>query len=259
VETYQSLVEKHPPHPEPSNYPHQETLTEISPITCDEVRKGILHFPPGSAGGLDSLRPQILKDLISASNGEAGDKLVEAITAFMQKTISGKTPFYFAKIFFGASLTALMKKCGGIRPVAVGNIWRRLAAKIICQRLKPISTMFAPHQLGVNVKGGSEAGSHAARIFYNSEKSQPTAFIKIDFRNAFNEVRRDKMLQQVLAFCPEFFPFINQAYGTASDLFYGTKLISSERGCQQGDPLGSFLFSLTIQSIHHSSTEHLVS
>ena len=54
---------------------------------------------------------------------------------------------------------------------------------------------------------------------------------------------------RVLDVCPDIFPFVNQAYGTASNLFYGTTLISSECGCQQGDPLGSFLFSLSIHSI----------
>ena len=251
AETLLTLKSKHPPHPQPTNYPTLDLIPLINEVTIEETRKAISSFPPGSAGGLDSLRPQILKDLISPNNGDAGHKLCEVIQKLMQQVISGQVPTSFTHIFFGAALTALLKKCGGIRPVAVGNTWRRLAAKILCTRVRPIAESFAPHQLGVAVKGGCEIGSHAARIFYNCQNDLDScAFLKIDFQNAFNEIRRDVMLQKVVAQCPEMFPFLNQAYGCPSALFYGSDVIASELGCQQGDPLlGSFLFSLTIRDI----------
>ena len=61
-----------------------------------------------------------------------------------------------------------------------------------------------------------------------------------------NSLKRDKMLKIVKEKCPTIFPFLYQSYSSSSHLFFKDKLISSEVGLQQGDPLGPALFSLTI-------------
>jgi len=107
--------------------------TSIVSLESSEVLAAMFSFPAGSAGGLDALRPQILKDLVSSKLGDTATELVEAITSLMKVVLAGKVPASFFPVFYGASLTALIKKCGGIRPIAVGNTWRRLAAKIVCR------------------------------------------------------------------------------------------------------------------------------
>jgi len=88
--------------------------------------------------------------------------------------LAGKVPKSFCPVFYGASLTALRKKCGGPRPVAVGNTWRRLAAKIVCARVTPaLSERFTPHQLGVGARGGAEAGAHAAQTYFTAPHHTP--------------------------------------------------------------------------------------
>jgi len=146
--TKASLRDKHPAHPEPRDFPPEDDGATPPQIVLEsgDVAKAIRSFPPGSAGGLDALRPQILKDLTAPSVGAAADELLEALTSFVSLVIEGKVPTSFCPIFYGASLTALRKKCGGIRPVAVGNTWRRLAAKIVCARVTPsLSGRFSPH------------------------------------------------------------------------------------------------------------------
>jgi hypothetical protein len=44
--------------------------------------------------------------------------------------LSGKVINEICPFIFGVSLCALKKKDGGIRPSAIGNIFRRFAAKI---------------------------------------------------------------------------------------------------------------------------------
>ena len=73
--------------------------------------------------------------------------------------------------------------------------------------------------------------------------------LKLDFKNAFNTLRRDKMLESVKEYAPELFTFIHAAYGQASLLFCGDHILESAEGVQQGDPLGPLLFCLTIQSL----------
>ena len=73
--------------------------------------------------------------------------------------------------------------------------------------------------------------------------------LKLDFKNAFNTLRRDKMLESVKEVAPELFTFINAAYGQPSLLFCGDCVLESADGVQQGDPLGPLLFCLTIQPL----------
>ncbi len=52
---------------------------------------------------------------------------------------------------------ALQKKCGGIRPIAVGCTLRRLVAKVAgFSVVGDMAALLAPHQLGYGVRGGAE-------------------------------------------------------------------------------------------------------
>ena len=42
--------------------------------------------------------------------------------------------------------------------------------------------------------------------------------------------------------CPEIVPWVASMYGTHSSLFYQSRIIQSQSGVQQGDPLGPLLF-----------------
>ena len=73
--------------------------------------------------------------------------------------------------------------------------------------------------------------------------------LKLDFRNAFNSMRRDKMLLAVHETAPELFDFVNAAYDHPSFLFCGDHNLESSEEVQQGDSLGPLLFYLTIQPL----------
>jgi hypothetical protein len=67
--TIQALQKKHPP---PRKYNsttvfQQKTDNNMSSVTSLEVTKAIASFPNGSAGGLDAIRPQHLKDFTGFS------------------------------------------------------------------------------------------------------------------------------------------------------------------------------------------------
>ena len=74
-------------------------------------------------------------------------------------------------------------------------------------------------------------------------------FNNLDLSNAFNTLRRDSMLEAVKQHVPEIFNFYCLAYADGSDLLYEDRIIRSEEGPQQGDPLGPFLFCLTLQPV----------
>ena len=75
--------------------------------------------------------------------------LISALSRFITVVLQGKVPMSIRPFFFGASLTALTKKEGGIRPIAVGCTLRRLAAKVAGFRVRDkMAALLAPRQLG---------------------------------------------------------------------------------------------------------------
>ena len=96
-------------------------------------------------------------------------------------------------------------------------------------------------QLGYGVRRGSEAAEHAVSQYMKNLGLH--CVLKLDFQNAFNSLRRDKMLEAVQNFSPSLFPLVHSAYSSPSTLFWEDKTIQSAEGMQQGDPLGPLLYS----------------
>ena len=69
----------------------------------------------------------------------------------------------------------------------------------------------------------------------------------MDFKNAFNSIQRDVILNLFKIKLPGIYNFTQQCYGQQTSLRFGEEIISSCEGVQQGDPLGPFLFSTGIQ------------
>ena len=110
-ETWAALKAKHPPpHPSTVIPPPPKESTSTSPISEAEVAQAICSFPNDSAGDPEGLRPQNLKDLVSASAERPGKELLSTLTSFINLVVSGKTPHEARSTFFGASLIALWKK-----------------------------------------------------------------------------------------------------------------------------------------------------
>ena len=250
--TIAALRAKHPaPHPD-TNFPLPPKENEPQPpiaVTEQDVARAVLSFPRGSAGGPDGLLPQHLKDLISNSARAGGKKLLAALTAFTNLVLSGITPVQVRPLFFGATLTALNKKDGGLRPIAVGCTLRRMVAKVASRAvLERMGSLLAPLQLGFGTSLGAEAAVHSARVYLH-HLLPDHVLLKLDFRNAFNSIRRDKVLEAARESIPELFHYVFSCYSAPSTLFlHGTTLQSAE-GVQQGDPLGPLLFCLTIHPL----------
>jgi len=71
-------------------------------------------FSPGSAPGLDGLRPLHIEEMLQMSSPEG---LPLALVDFINHVLAGGIPLPVCHVFFGASLHALRKKDGGLRPI----------------------------------------------------------------------------------------------------------------------------------------------
>jgi hypothetical protein len=245
--TFLKLLERHPA-PSVGRCPAEDPLsTSALQVSEAMVLQAIRSFPAGSSGGPDGIRPQHILDLVSCQ--ESGSGLLTAITAFVNGLLDGKCNPEVLPVFFGGRLIALEKKSGGIRPIAVGYTWRRIAAKCAnAHAIEMLKDYLQPSQLGVGVPGGCEAAVHATRRFV---ESMPAGYcvVKLDFSNAFNCLHRDAMLDAVLRKVPGIYKFCHLAYCKPSSLTYDGRTIISQEGSQQGDPLGPVLFCSTIQPL----------
>jgi hypothetical protein len=102
---------------------------EAAPIaSVEEVTKAIKSFPEGSAGGKSGLKPQHLKDALVPGYG---DECVRALAEVVAILASGKAHAAARQWVCCASLTALAKPDGGLRPIAIGETLRRLTGKTL--------------------------------------------------------------------------------------------------------------------------------
>jgi hypothetical protein len=243
-ETIEALRRKHPSCPTDRRQP-PIVQGQALVITEDDIRAAIRSFASGSAGGRDGFRPQHIKDLITV----AGSCICETLVDFSNLVLGGGVPLSVRPAFFGATLIPLAKKGGGLRPIAIGLLLRRVVSKAAAHVASLMCvSLLSPIQLGVGTRGGAEALVHAARQ-YLANKPADHAFVKLDFANAFNTIRRDSMLEAVASACPSLLNYALSSYGGKSHLWLGDDILSSEEGVQQGDPLGPLLFCLTIHPL----------
>jgi hypothetical protein len=96
---------------------------------------------------------------------------------------------------------------------------------------------------------------HSVRSYLTNYSAE--VFLKIDVKNAFNSVERDSLLLMVNNKIPLIYPYLWQCYSSPSYLIYNGSLIYSQVGCQQGDPLGPAIFSLSIHPTIERLSSHL--
>ncbi|XP_021985363.1 uncharacterized protein LOC110881398 [Helianthus annuus] len=129
----------------------------------------------------------------------------------------GKCPSCLAEFVASAPLTPLLKPDNGIRPIAVGTIWRSLVSKVAMKGVgKEMTKYLNDFQFGVGVSGGAEAILHSV-----------------------NRVLSERHTDGSLAML------------TPARLYLGDGHIWSTTGVQQGDPLGPLLFALVLHPLVH--------
>ncbi|GJS87973.1 hypothetical protein Tco_0770609 [Tanacetum coccineum] len=90
----------------------------------------IKSFPRGTSCGRDGLRAQHLIDYLSGAAVAISDEVIASITQVVNLFLDGKCLKMLGEYIASALLTPLVKPGGGIHPIAVDIVWRRLVSKI---------------------------------------------------------------------------------------------------------------------------------
>lgn len=212
------------------------------PISQQAIAEAIRTTHRETSPGLSGWTKPLL-ERAAEPNSAVLAMLRQLTNAILNGTAHGKL------LLTASHLICLSKKDGGIRPIAVGDLIYRIAAKSILQtHFRP--NMLCSNQLGVNNPGGTEPA-----IFMLEEAimgpningfEQVTS---IDAENAFNAQRRILMATAIYQHAPHFYRAAKWAYNHVSALVTADgHILASAEGIRQGDPFGPFFFSLSIRN-----------
>ena len=254
-EVIQQLQDLHPAAPPP----HIPVLPADSPspaqVSADTLTEVLKHLPAGSAPGPSGWTYEHLRGAALRS-----DAAFDATLGFVNALLSGSLPSI--PNLLASRLVALAKPEEGgpgvssrVRPVAIGEVWVRLAGLCALAACPAAGPSLAPLQLGVGVRGGAQIVGHAVAA---SLPDKSIITMKVDVRNAFNSLDRELMLQEIAQRWPALSPYAAWAYGHGSALYVdhlppllqadGVS-IQSEKGVRQGDPCGPLFFALGLQPV----------
>ena len=245
-ETLSSLRGLHPEGPQEPFGPHQGPQHGEAPDEGD-VQKALASLKWDTAPGISGWTVPLLR--IAARNGA----VLRFLTSLTGMITSSSAPG--RAMLCASRITPLLKASGGIRPIAVGCLIYRLAAKTI-QRKAFKSDFLLKTQFGVGTKGGVEPIIRAVERGLEGTLDRPyTILTSLDFSNAFNTCDRLDIEAGLRLHAPTLFRTGKWAYGGPSVLVLPpcadgpSPLLCSSQGVRQGDPLCPLFFSLAIRPL----------
>jgi hypothetical protein len=163
-------------------------------ITRQQVKQVLKRLPRGSAPGPSGWTYEHIQAVTSGT--EQG---MDATLNFVNAVLAGDIPEWEEQR--ASRLIPLRKKCNGVRPIAIGEVWARLVSRCAMAACPCIGPKLAPLQVGVGVKGGSQVLGHAIRADILAHPEDVT--LQLDFKNAFNTLSREAMLKAVADRAPQ--------------------------------------------------------
>ena len=202
------------------------TITE--PCSNREFQRGGVEkaFSKSSAPGPSGLRAQHLLDAVCGAEQGAALHALESVVNILA---SGKGPRSLSMHLAGASLVALAKENGDVRPIAVGEVLRRLTSKCLCSAVRSdAQRFFGSLQVGVACPLGLEAAIHTISQYCERNAASTSKIVlTIDFHNAFNSLDRNALLAACRRDFPTLAAWASWCYSVPFRLLYNERVVNS--------------------------------
>lgn len=185
---------------------------------------------------------------------------LEGLAALTMAIINGKIKGRAREALLCSVLIGLEKPGGGTRPIAMGEMFYKLAATYALRTVgETAREVLGPTQFAL-APGGSEA---AVLYLRTALTEHPTwTVMACDIRNAFNSRSRSDILKTLYQQkgLSAIWKLADWAYGKPSDLLLIEKgklkgTIPSTQGVKQGDTLSSLLFALSMVKLYGNTAE----
>ena len=153
----------------------------VPTVDSEAVTAGLKSFGKHSGAGTSGLRPFHLKQALVPAHA---DQVIDHLTTVVNLLVRGQAHADVSPWLCGAFLMALPKKDGTSRPIAVGEVLRRLAAKVLCASYQEQARSYLwPLQIGVAQPLGTEVGLQVARQWcWRNRNKADQVFLKLESR-----------------------------------------------------------------------------
>ena len=259
-DVFDEMLTKHP-QADPPCIPSDPVPPSLQVREMDVVR-ALRSFPNGTAPGPSSFRANHFKEAVFCPSPDRANYALRGLVGVVNHLCAGRVPHVVLPHLCGASLFACKKKGGGHRPIAVGEVLRRLISKCVCWAVRANAIrILSPLQVGVGLPVGCKAIVHSVTSVQEDVSVPPDdrCTLLVDFSNAFNSVDREGMFRVVRGRIPSMAAWLECCYGSQPLLHLGECTILSCCGVQQGDPLGPLGFALALHPIIEKIKEEVPS
>ena len=223
-----------------------------------------VHFTALSAPGPSGLRPEHIRQLASCRKSREKRKFESAMSKFVNLAIAGSLPLDACRWITDSSLTYLQKPNAtpdsAPRPIRVGEVLRRFVAKRIAfmQRTTLVKLFSRARQFGVAAPGGAEILLHH-RIITCGSPGINEADWDIDIRNCYGTIFWTSIDSSVSSHIPAALPWTRWLHSAPTRVILPGGIIHhSQRGAEQGDPLGGAYAAAVLLDICAAALSHAV-
>ena len=175
----------------------------------------------------------------------SSDRLCSALAA-VARCICAESLAKEAKEGFTSARLIPLDKHPGVRPIAVGEVYRRIICRAIATVIESdVMRVVAPTQTCVGMPSACETSVHIMSALLSTPEVE--GILLVDASNAFNALNREAALHNVGRLRPAMRGVIENTYSSAIRLFVsgGGELASVEGTCQ-GNPLAMALYAVAI-------------
>ena len=199
-------------------------------LTGEHIKKVALKCS-GDTGSSDLNAQGAKRILCCQSFGNRCNDLCGALASFTRKLATTNTES--APIFLTCRMIGL-DKSSGIRPVGIGEIFRRImTAALILNFRGEKQNATGPMQTRGGARSGVEVAVHTMSGLFDDSKTECILFVDVD--NAFNRLNFQAALQNISFICPQISTFLNNVYKSPTPFYTKQRVIMSREGTTQED------------------------